>query len=123
MLPHKRAELTERERQLLALLPISGEPVTSTALVQALYGAFPPLNARETVIDRMRKIIRKLEHNNDAIRIGKSERNGPHPIEYWRISPKVPPVQASGRGSRKDARPRKLRSSDGNAHREDEDVS
>lgn len=82
-------KLSAKERQLLALLPPSGAKVTSAALIQAYYhGQELPLNARVIITGRMQGIIKKLSYHRTEIRVHKSARRGPRPIEYW-LSPAV----------------------------------
>lgn len=80
----KQPSFTEKERQYLALLPVNGSKVTSSDLVAHIYGAKPPLHAREIVISRMRGIMRKAEIMKPGFVVCKSKRAGPNPIEFWR---------------------------------------
>jgi hypothetical protein len=75
--------LTDRQKRLLALLPEDGSRITSRELLNSYFGDEPPLHARPIIIDRMNGIARKLDHMSSPIRIGKSKRAGPRPVEFW----------------------------------------
>lgn len=75
------ASLSSREEQLYALL--SSRPLSSADLIKQYYGPKPPANARTIVVGRLRGIAEKLDRARDPVRLRKSPRKGPHPIEFW----------------------------------------
>lgn len=79
------ANFSLREEKLLALIPSAPARISSVDLAAAYYTGEPevPLNAQKIVIGRMDTIGKKLSHNGDVRRLGKSKRAGPHPIEFW----------------------------------------
>lgn len=80
-------KLSEREQELLDLLPPNGERKTTTELVEAFYGRSQPINARQIVNDRLRTIGVKLSANRAlGFTLRKSKRRGPAPIEYWKVA-------------------------------------
>ena len=75
--------LTEREQQLLALVPSDGTRVSTHDIVRLHYGAEPPLNARQIIVGRMTGIIDKSTRMGLPWRLCKSKRAGPRPAEFW----------------------------------------
>jgi hypothetical protein len=83
MKANKIANFSDLEQDLIALLPKDGKKVTTADLVEAYYGSEVPLNARNIVVGRLRMIAAKAVHNAEPWRIAKSNRAGPHPMEFW----------------------------------------
>jgi len=78
-------KLSEKEKELLDALPISGRWVTSTELVEAVFGKEPPFNARGLLRSRLNSLAAKLERmGGKGPRVAKSARRGPYPTEYRR---------------------------------------
>jgi hypothetical protein len=66
----------------MALLPKNGKGISTVDLVAGFYGHRAPYYARQIIVGRMTTLIEKLGHHPE-MRIYKSARRGPHPIEYW----------------------------------------
>jgi hypothetical protein len=81
----KIVHLTDLEERLLALLPEDGRRVSTADLVRLYFRGElePPINANTIVRGRLDMIARKLRHNGDRRIIHKSNRAGPHPVEFW----------------------------------------
>jgi len=83
----KRAvKFSSLEQRLLDLLPADGSRVDTNTLVQRYYAnvAPEPLNARTIVVGRLKGIAAKAERAGLPFRIRRSERAGPHPLQFWR---------------------------------------
>ena len=77
-------KLTDRERRLLDLVPLTGAPISSSDLVARYYvDEAMPFNARPIIISRMNGIMRKLNTSAAGAKLRKSKRNGPKPVSYW----------------------------------------
>ncbi len=71
------------EQKILALLPVDGKAVSSKYIAQQIYkGRRPPRNSRVVVMGAIRSLIEKAK--SEKIRIMRSRRMGPFPIEVWR---------------------------------------
>lgn len=42
-----------------------------------------PVNANRSIVTILNKIIRKNKKSREKFTIKKSQRNGPHPVEFW----------------------------------------
>ena len=72
------------ERSLLGLIPTGGRRINSAELIQLHYGRKPPFNARQAINTAMRQLMLKVSRNKEPFILAKSDRRGPHPIEYWK---------------------------------------
>jgi hypothetical protein len=75
---------SEKEKQMFEFL--SKKPIDSATLVQAFYAKHrgnKPVNAAVALNGTMRSLMNKVEMNKEKFRIHKSDRRGPHPVEYW----------------------------------------
>ena len=73
------------EKMLLALVPGGGKRITSLELVKLRKQVKPwkiahPRNALSTI---MRRLIEKIQRNNEEFRLCKSPQNGPQLMQYW----------------------------------------
>ena len=73
--------LSPLQARMLAAMP-TGREVTSTDLIDLIYGVDPPYNARGSFLSTMAVLIRKLDHMGDGWRIVKGPRIGPRPITF-----------------------------------------
>lgn len=80
----RQVKLSQRETALLDCVPQDGSRITTKEIVTAYYGRDVPINARQIITDRLGKIITKLESIGGEVKLAKSQRRGPAPIEYWR---------------------------------------
>jgi len=75
---------SEAERELFALLPVGGKnAITSQDLVEKRYGASAPFHARAIIVATVGNLARKVEANREPFEIGRTVRQGPHPIRFW----------------------------------------
>ena len=77
-------KLSEKETELLLALPKSGRAISSTELIEKLFGDEPPFHARSILRSRMETLIRKLRATPGGPRVSRTQRRGPYPIEYRR---------------------------------------
>lgn len=71
------------EGKLLSILLKQKKPISSLRLCELLYDEEErPWHAQGGVISAMRSLCRKVEHNREDFTIERSERRGPHPIEF-----------------------------------------
>lgn len=80
----RKVKLSTRETDLLACIPVDGSRINTKQIVAAYYGRDIPTNGRMIITDRLSKIAHKLALMQDEpLRLMKSKRCGPAPIEYW----------------------------------------
>lgn len=84
---NRQIKFSRLEEDLLALLPVDGAKVDTPTLVDRYYvNVTPkPLNARATIISRLRGIAAKAERAGLPWRIHKTKRSGPRPQTFWRV--------------------------------------
>jgi hypothetical protein len=72
------------EERLLAILRKHKTPIDSDALCDIFYADDPhkPWNAQGSINAAMRSLIKKCVYNSEPFVITKSDRRGPHPIEF-----------------------------------------
>lgn len=80
----KAVKLSKRESRLLAALKSRKTPISSLDLVEKVWPdpKDRPFHARQALVGAAASLARKLDANKDPLRLEKSERCGPHPIEY-----------------------------------------
>lgn len=76
-----RVKYSPGEQRLFSLL--TGKKQNTKALVLDFYTSEEPFNARNAVIDSLRKLSRKATINREAWRIKCSKRSGPTPMDFW----------------------------------------
>ncbi len=70
------------EQRLRALL--RREPKTTEELTRALYrGRVAPYHARKAVVGALTSLASKTDANDEAFRVARTRRAGPHPISFW----------------------------------------
>jgi hypothetical protein len=77
---------SERERSVFKLLPKDGKRISTKTLAQKFFKKNSDdlhQNANVVIIGVMRSLRWKMEKNNEPLRIMKSARAGPHPLEFW----------------------------------------
>ena len=75
---------SKRERSVFKLLPKDGKRISTKQLAAKFYGHDDlHQNANVVIIGVMRSLIWKMEKNKEPLRIMKSARAGPHPLEFW----------------------------------------
>jgi hypothetical protein len=75
-----------RERSVFKLLPKDGKRISTKKLAQRFYKKNENdlhQNANVVIIGVMRSLMWKMEKNKEPLRIMKSARAGPHPLEFW----------------------------------------
>lgn len=70
------------ETKLLGILRKRKAPVNSVDLCALYYEKKIPFHGQRQIIASMRGLMRKIDFNREPFRIEKSERRGPHPIEF-----------------------------------------
>lgn len=79
-----KVKYSERERQLLDLVPRNGDKISTHELMARFYGAQPiPFHGRAIIGVMMRQLVRKAEYNGELWHIRRTPRSGPKPISYW----------------------------------------
>lgn len=80
--PDSKVRYSEGEKRLFALL--GKEPLTSTIIAKKYYGRGEvPYHSRKIIIGLISSLQRKTKVNRETVRVAKSERKGPYPIEVW----------------------------------------
>ena len=80
---------SKKELALFRLIPKDGKHIDTDKLLSGLYGGKKgepyqyPYNGRTAMTGAMRSLIDKVKRNNEPFRVMKSERRGPHPMEFW----------------------------------------
>lgn len=76
---------SDKEKAVFALLRRHGNrPVDTIKLLHSYYDGRPvPFNGQVALNGTIRSLVTKVERNKEPFRIRKSERRGPHPMEYW----------------------------------------
>jgi hypothetical protein len=74
-----------RERNVFKLLPKDGKRISTEQLAKKYYkrNHGSQMHANANIIGIMRSLIRKIEVNKAPVRIMKSARAGPYPVEFW----------------------------------------
>lgn len=77
-------KLSKRESRLMAALRNRKTPISSIDLVEKVWPdpKDRPFHARQALVGAANSLARKLDANRDPLRLEKSERCGPHPIEF-----------------------------------------
>jgi hypothetical protein len=74
-----------QELRALKALPLNGEKMLTSELVEAIYkNVTPPFHAGAAVTSVLRNLIKKVEINGERFQIKKSKPSGPSEIVYWR---------------------------------------
>jgi hypothetical protein len=79
----RKIKYSPRERAIFMLLPQNGKSINTHSLIDRYYKKKAPVNARMCIIGAMRSLISKVQRNREPFRIKKSDRSGPHPMEFW----------------------------------------
>lgn len=79
----KKVNYSQKESELLSLLPKDGKPITSIELTKRLKST--SYSAQQSTVALMSSLIRKAIHNKEPFRIEKAARSGPNPMEYRKI--------------------------------------
>lgn len=80
----KVVRYSKNERRAFAELPVDGTPISTVDLTKKIYGkSRKPFNARQTVLGLMVKLSQKVKKNREPFSIQRSDRRGPHPVEFW----------------------------------------
>lgn len=77
---------SKKEQALFRLLPKTGDRVSSRRLLKGLArkaNGDMPFHARTSLVGAMRSLSDKVTANREPFRVMRSERAGPHPIEFW----------------------------------------
>lgn len=75
---------SKTERLVFEALPADGRKITTVALTDKIYGRRQrPFNARQNVLSILNTLVRKVKANKEPFKLKRSERRGPHPIEFW----------------------------------------
>lgn len=72
------------EIKLLEAIPEDGSRVATTDLVSIVYENEAPLSARQSVLDCVKKLIRKVDHNEEQFEIFRTSAHGSTPVCFWR---------------------------------------
>jgi hypothetical protein len=58
-------------------------PKSTVDVTEAIYGKKKPTYARQTVLGALNNLLKKTKTNREPFKIVKSDREGPHPIQFW----------------------------------------
>ena len=72
-----------KEKALFKGLPKDGKHTTTQKLVKAVYKDNPPFHARTAVLVILRRLIDKVNFNNEPFQIMRTDSSGSLPIEVW----------------------------------------
>lgn len=73
-----------RERRFFALLPKDGKAINTKKLIERYYKDDElPGHPHANIIDMAGSLIEKIEKNKEPFRVKRTDRRGPHPIEFW----------------------------------------
>jgi hypothetical protein len=78
-----RVRYSPAEKEIFAMIPRAPRRVSSRDIVERRYGAEAPYHAVSVVGGTLRSLARKAVHNDEPFRVQRSQRAGPHPIEFW----------------------------------------
>jgi hypothetical protein len=72
------------EKNLIELLAANrGRRLNSLTIVSMSYQGRRPTHARRSVVSTLNLLAKKMRKNKEKIRIMKTERRGPYPVEFW----------------------------------------
>jgi hypothetical protein len=78
-----KVEYSPAEERLLKIMRRRRNPVDSITLCDLFYSdEEKPWHGQNSVVNAMSSLIRKIAHNEEPFAIEKSERRGPHPVEF-----------------------------------------
>jgi hypothetical protein len=78
----KNIKYSPSEIRAFALL--SNKPQSTLQLSDKLYNKKQrPYNARQSALDTMNRLIKKVSINNESFVVRRDERRGPHPVKFW----------------------------------------
>lgn len=60
-----------------------GRRLNSLTIVSLNYRGKRPTHAQRSVVSTLNLLAKKVQRNREAFRILKTERRGPHPVEFW----------------------------------------
>lgn len=82
----QRVSYSPSEVSLLKLLPDDGRRVSSEELTRHHYRGerSRPFHARKAVVAVMSSLIVKVKQNREPFIIKRTDRSGPHPIQFWK---------------------------------------
>ena len=73
------------ECHLLQIITGVDGPISSVKLAKLHYGRRAPFHARKAVVGFVNSLMAKVHQNGETFTIHKSKRQGPKPIEFWRV--------------------------------------
>lgn len=79
----KRYNYSNRERAILSAFGKPGRKIKTNDLIDKVYGADAPINARPALITTLGILMRKVEHNRESFRIMRNGGRGPTQHEWW----------------------------------------
>src|SRR5262245_5339364 len=79
----KTVRYSPKEKALFKGLPKDGKHVTTQKLVKHVYKDNPPFHARTAVLVILRRLIQKVEFNNEPFCIKRTDASGNAQIEVW----------------------------------------
>lgn len=56
---------------------------SSTAMLEKVYDGEVPDNGRKIMIGMLKSLRRKIATNREPFKLCNTERQGPHPMEFW----------------------------------------
>ena len=72
------------EQRVFEVLPKDGTKLDTVELTDRVYGRKQrPYNARQSILGTLKSLAAKAKRNKEAFTLNKSERTGPHPIQFW----------------------------------------
>lgn len=88
--------LSKDDQKLLDFL--DGRSLNTNELAELFYpdADTRPYNARERVADRLRRLRIKMRRQQHQLRLAKTDRCGPYPVEHWIEQHASPTREASG---------------------------
>lgn len=71
--------------EVAAFKVLSTTPRSSTMILEKVYPKTGPayFNGRKILIGTLKSLRRKIQTNREPFKLASSERNGPHPMEFW----------------------------------------
>jgi hypothetical protein len=79
----KDIHYSPREKALLAAMRGAGRRLTSTELIDKVFGEEAPFNARQSLMNTMTSLSRKIEGRKERFALKKTARRGPRPVSFW----------------------------------------